>query len=127
MDEDIEAALAGREPIFHRSEHGRTRPDFEAIMAPGYREVAASGRVFDRAFILDTLEERYADPAYDPMAGLRVDGLAVRHLDGETWQVTYDLWQGDRHTRRSTIWRRDGARWVALFHQGTVVDPAFES
>ncbi len=124
MDE-VPRALASREPIFHRAEHGRTRADFEAMTAPDYREISASGRWFDRAFVLDTLEARYADPAYDPMAGMRVEGLAVRDLGAGLWQVTYDLWQGERHTRRSTLWRREDDRWVAVFHQGTVVDPAY--
>jgi hypothetical protein len=123
MDDDIRAALAAREPVFHRAEHGRTRAEFDAMMAADYREIAASGRWFDRESVLSVLGGRYADPAYDAMAGLRVEGLAVAHVDGDAWQATYDLWQGVRHTRRSTLWRREGDRWVALFHQGTVVEP----
>jgi hypothetical protein len=31
------------------------------------------------------------------------------------------LRQGERVTRRTTLWRRVGADWKIVFHQGTVV------
>jgi len=34
---------------------------------------------------------------------------------------TYTLIQGERVTRRSTIWRRNPEGWQILFHQGTAV------
>jgi len=35
--------------------------------------------------------------------------------------LTYTLLQGERRTRRTSIWRRSGAEWQIVFHQGTVV------
>ena len=47
---------------------------------------------------------------------------------GEDWKLELDsntkfitLSQGERVTRRSTIWRRTQHAWQAVFHQGTVV------
>jgi hypothetical protein len=36
--------------------------------------------------------------------------------------LTYTLFQGERTTRRSTIWERTSDGWQAVFHQGTVVE-----
>jgi hypothetical protein len=79
--------------------------------------------VYARADVLALLDGRYADPGYDPMEGLAVDDFAVRRLSGEAWLATYRLRQGDRLTRRSSIWRDEGGRWVLLYHQGTVIGP----
>jgi hypothetical protein len=43
--EDILQQMRSREPIFHRSELGTTRADFERMTAPDFWEVGASGRV----------------------------------------------------------------------------------
>jgi hypothetical protein len=114
-------ALRGREPVFHRPEHGTSRAAFEAMTVADYWEVGASGRVYDRAFVLDTLSQRYADPAYDPMAGLEVDEFAVRRAGAGVWLATYRLRQGDRLTRRASLWRQAGDGWQLLYHQGTVI------
>jgi hypothetical protein len=114
--------LRSREPIFHRPEHGTTRADFEALMAPDYWEVGASGRIYSRGDVLDVLERRYADPAYDPMEGHEVSDFACRAVSDDTWLATYDLRQGDRDTRRVTVWRNVAGRWVLVYHQGTVIE-----
>jgi hypothetical protein len=64
--------LRDREPIFHRPGHGTWRADFEAMTVIDYWEVGASGTIYDRETCLVELERRYADPTYDPMAGLAV-------------------------------------------------------
>ena len=42
------SALRSREPIFHRSEFGTSRSDFDAMMADDFREVGASGSKYSR-------------------------------------------------------------------------------
>ena len=117
----VAGELAAREPIFHRAVDGTTRSDWESMTSPDFWEVGASGTVYARADVLAVLDGRYADPDYDPMEGLAVDDFAVRRLAGEAWLATYRLWQGDRLTRRSSIWRHEGGRWILLYHQGTVI------
>jgi hypothetical protein len=56
----ILAELSRREPIFHRPEFGTTREDFERMMVEDYSETGASGRRYERGFILDTLEARFS-------------------------------------------------------------------
>ena len=113
--------LRDREPIFHRREPGTSRAAFEAMTAPDYWEVGASGRIYDRETCLAELERRYADPGYDPMAGLEVSDFAVRAAGGGVWLATYHLRQGDRNSRRVSVWRHTDEDWVLVYHQGTVV------
>jgi hypothetical protein len=119
--DEVTAELRSREPIFHRPEHGTDRAAFEAMTVPDYWEVGASGRIYDRATVLAVLEERYADPGYDPMDGLEVRDFACRALGACTWLATYNLRQGERDTRRASVWQRVDGRWVLVYHQGTVI------
>ena len=61
---DVLAALVKREPIFHHPEFGRTRRDFENMTVEEYWEVGASGRRYNREYVLDELVKRYQDPQY---------------------------------------------------------------
>ena len=88
-------------------------------MAPDYWEVGASGRRYSRKFILRHFEEK--PPIEARRAGWSTSGHALRPLGPETFLVTYTLRQGDRYTRRATIWRSTPQGWTILFHQGTVI------
>jgi hypothetical protein len=115
---EVVAELRAREPIFHHPELGATRADFEAMTAPDYWEVGASGRRYDREFIWTTLERRYAEGAPDVW---ETDDFECRQLGPDTYLLTYQLRQGDRLSRRATVWRWTGGGWQALYHQGTLV------
>ena len=118
---DVEAELRDLEPIFHRSPPGTTREPIEGMVADDYWEVGASGTVYRRDEVLDAVERRYADPGYLPMAGLALDDFACRAAGHDTWLVTYRLRQHARLSRRLTVWCREADRWIALYHQGTVI------
>ena len=87
-------------------------------MAEEYWEVGASGRIYDRALILEELERRQ-DHTLPP--DWRTDGFHLLQLSEETYLLTYTLTQKTRVTRRSTLWRRTGELWQILYHQGTIV------
>jgi len=111
--------LSRREPIFHRSEFGTRRDDFERMMAEEFCEVGASGRRYSRAFVLDELEKRHAAPHEDVW---ETSEFECRRLAEDLYLLTYTLLQDKvRLTRRSTIWRRTDEGWKIVFHQGTVV------
>lgn len=40
---------------------------------------------------------------------------------GRRYLLTYTLLQGERVTRRATLWRRRGGEWKIVYHQGTIV------
>ena len=118
---DIQQSLIGRETIFHRAELGRTRADFEAMMANEFGEIGASGRHYSREYVLETLAQRYS-AAYDDE--WKTGDFYCQEIAPANYLLTYTLWQGSRVTRRATIWRRSASGWLIVFHQGTVVEGA---
>lgn len=109
---DVLDALRAFEPLFH------TGHDAARIAAPSFWEVGASGRRYGRDYVLDVLRERGADPAPPDW---RAEDFHVAPAGTDHYLLTYTLHQADRVTRRLTVWRRDGERWQAIYHQGTVV------
>lgn len=96
--------LRQREPIFHRSGFGVSRQDFEAMTAPTFWEVGASGRRYSREFVLDLLEERY------------------QSATEAVWEVEDFCCQGiGADSCRATIWTKRTGGWQIVYHQGTVV------
>ena len=94
-----------------------TTEQIDALLAPEFHEIGASGRRFDRAFGLATLLERRGQTAATDWV------LSDRRVDRITEDVvlhTYRLQRQDGQTsRRSTLWRRADEGWMAVFHQGT--------
>jgi hypothetical protein len=111
--------LARREPIFHRAEFGTTRADFERMTEETFWEVGASGRRYSREYVLDELERRRANPSEDVW---QTRDLHCQEIGADNYLLTYTLIQGERVTRRSTIWHRTTAGWKIVYHQGTVVE-----
>jgi hypothetical protein len=110
------------EPIFHAAYRGATPQQFEAVVAPEFWEIGASGRNYSRAFALSVLRDRQQTPSE---AAWQTSDFHVSEVAPDTYLLTYTLVQPGQHvprtTRRMTLWqRRDGA-YKAVFHQGTVV------
>lgn len=128
MEPDIETADALRtvlqqlkdlEPIFHRSPPGMSRSDWEAMTAADFWEVGASGRRYSRDYVIDTLLARTAGPQEITW---RTENFLCQQLAPDHYLLTYTLHQGPRITRRATIWCRSEQGWVAVYHQGTIVE-----
>ena len=111
-------ALKQREPIFHRPEFGITRQDFEAMTETDYWEVGASGRRYSRDYVLGVLEERFKHPLEEHW---ETSDFHCREIAVDNYLLTYTLKQGERITRRATLWRRTAQAWKIVYHQGTVV------
>ena len=112
------AELQAREPIFHHPELGTTRADFESMMVADFWEVGASGRRYSRESVMAELQRRYAGKYVDQW---ETRDFHCRRLAEDVYLLTYTLFQGERKTRRSTIWQNTPAGWKIVFHQGTVV------
>ncbi len=112
--------LKRREPIFHRSEFGTTRADFEAMIHTDFWEIGASGRRYSREYVLAELERRHQQPHKDVW---EASEFYCRALGLDLYLLTYTLIQDEiRKTRRLTIWERSQTGWKIAFHQGTVVE-----
>ena len=113
--------LKSREPIFHHPEKfGKTKLDIENQMCDEFWEVGASGSIYTRQDVIETLIERYNDPNYQDI--WETSDFLLTQIAPDNYLLTYNLIQNNsRHTKRSTIWRRVNGSWKILYHQGTVI------
>ena len=116
---DVLAELRRREPIFHRPEFGTTRAELEMMVDGDFWEVGASGRRYTRKHTLEVLEKRTGTPDEELW---ETTDFRCQELAADLYLLTYTLRQGERITRRSTIWRRSTEGWKVVFHQGTIVE-----
>ena len=115
---DIASELALREPLFHRPEFGTTRQDFDRMMADEFWEVGASGQIYSRSFVLDTLEVRSQQPVAE---NFQVTNFACQQVAADLFLATYTLNQSGRISRRVSLWRQASDGWRVVYHQGTIV------
>ena len=113
--------LKSREPIFHHpNRFGTTKQAILDQMDEAFWEVGASGQVYTKQDVLETLLIRYQDPHYRDV--WETSDFKLRPLAMDYYLLTYILIQDEsRITRRSTLWRRTNERWVVVYHQGTIV------
>jgi hypothetical protein len=118
--EPVLRELQRREPLFHHPELGTTRRDFEGMTAEDFWEIGASGRRYSREYVLGVLADRQAGSG--PIDVWTTTDFHCRQLASDVYLLTYTLFQGERTTRRSTIWEQTPDGWQAVFHQGTLVE-----
>ena len=111
--------LKNLEPIFHRSESGTTRKDFEEMIETSFWEIGASGRRYSREYVLDVLEERMKNKKED---NWKTEDFHCLEIAPDNYLLTYKLFQDERVTRRATLWRKCGEGWKIVYHQGTIVE-----
>lgn len=116
MDEVLNE-LSAREPIFHRREFGTSRADLERMTDDAFWEIGASGNIYQRAYVIETLLARYEkgpEPHDWPCRDFSITALAE-----SLFLLSYTLQEPQRVTRRTTLWRRTDEGWKIVFHQGT--------
>lgn len=119
--EPVLAELERLEPLFHSAAPEATPQEFEAIVAPDFWEVGASGRRYGRDFSLKLLATRAREPSTEEWS---CTGYHVQEITPGSYLLTYTLHQPGRVTRRCTIWRKSAGKWLAVYHQGTPVPEA---
>lgn len=120
----VRRALLELEPLTHRLPPGAGRAAVEALLAPEFWEVGASGSVYRRDYVIDVVADRYAAGIDPDDATWTVTEFAVRRLSDAAWLATYLLRQDDRLSRRATLWERTPSGWRASYHQGTLAGRA---
>jgi hypothetical protein len=110
--------LLNLELFFHNPPAGTRVTDLESLVDPGFWETGASGKQYDREFVLSVLAERTVQPLSEVWTA---KDAWCRPITEDTYLLTYSLEQGSRFTRRSSIWKRNGERWMCMYHQGTIV------
>lgn len=111
------------EPKFHHpAKFGRSKQDILDMVGDEFWEVGASGNAYSREEVIDVLLERYSDPKFDDLwTTWKTTDFKLTKIALNNYLITYILTQGERITRRSTIWRFEDGRWKVLYHQGTIV------
>lgn len=90
------------------------------LLDPEFREFGASGRVWDRASILEMTADHDEPPPV-------TDELVATRLADDVVLLAYRTRRPGRTVLRSSLWRRRGdGPWRVCFHQGTVVPPPVE-
>ena len=114
--------LKSREPIFHHPEKfGKTKEDIENQMCDEFWEVGASGNVYTKQDVIETLLERYNNPDYQDI--WEAKDFELTKIAPDNYLLTYSLIQDKtRATRRSTLWRRVNCDWKIIYHQGTLIE-----
>jgi RimJ/RimL family protein N-acetyltransferase len=84
----------------------------KALLHPGFREVGASGRVWDR----DAIAAALAGETGGPVETSAVEAVRVAR---DTVLVTYVALRDGVRSRRSSLWVHDAGSWLLRFHQGT--------
>ncbi len=115
---DVLEELRAREPLFHRPDFASTGAGFEAMTVQDFWEVGASGQRYSREHVLDVLAQRTAGAGEQDW---QTSDFECRSLGPQDYLLTYTLVQGERVTRRATVWRRAPEGWQVVYHQGTVV------
>ena len=100
--------LKRREPLFHHPELGTTRKDVEAMTAPDFWEIGASGRRYSREYVLSVLAVR--QDGSQPIDVWTTTDFHCRRLGKDVYLLTYTLFQGREPPRRSTIWQHASGR-----------------
>lgn len=112
------AELSAREPIFHCREYGTSREALLDMTADDFWEIGASGQIYSRSSVVETLLERYRAQEEDTFS---CSEFRIRQLADDLYQLSYLLQQPGRLTRRTTLWRKSDGKWKIVFHQGTLV------
>jgi hypothetical protein len=95
-----------------------------SLLADDFIEFGSSGKVFDKASIIEDLKNEPPRPAS------LLSDFAVRPLAPEAMLVNYRTTRRDPFHKplsqawRSSIWVQRDGRWQITFHQGTQIPPS---
>lgn len=114
------------EQSLHRPEIRGSRDAVSALLAEDFREFGSSGRVYEKAIVVEALAQEAPAAHLPPPVIL---DFAVQALAPNVVLVTYRSVRpshgddAERAVLRSSIWQQVGGSWLMLFHQGTPVPP----
>lgn len=122
LPDDAVAALKALEETLLRPETRRSREAMQALLAEDFIEIGSSGRVYDKAAILDLAVHAFTGRmtllAFS--ASALAPTIALTRYDTRLQRAGGN----ESHSRRSSVWRRSGNGWLIVFHQGTPFTPA---
>lgn len=124
-EESIEGVLRRLEESLLRADFRKSTENVAALFAEDFIEFGSSGRVYNKAQIIEALEN-------ETPAQMTLTDFSAKRLSPDVFLVTYRATRhGSRetppaHSLRSSIWKREGGRWRMVFHQGAKAENASE-
>lgn len=116
----LQAHILELEQRLLRSDVRASIEALDTLIADDFFEIASSGRSFGKDEVLERLPHEAGHFEY------RIADFAMRVLSDGLALATYRATIIDtmkrtpaRHSLRSSLWKRDGAHWRMVFHQGT--------
>lgn len=107
----------GLERLLLRPENRASAELVERLLDPEFREIGASGRLWNRA---DMVAAMLADPGTAVIADEEMSGTVI--AEGLVLVIFVSDNEG-RRARRTSLWRRGADDvWRILHHQGTLTD-----
>jgi len=106
------------EPLVYVANAGANRAFFEALLAPDFWEIGASGKRYSREYVLGELEKRQQNPY--SQAWHTTDHY-LQKIANQLYLYTYTLHQPTRVSQRTSLWHKTETSLQLLYHQGTVV------
>jgi hypothetical protein len=118
--DDLHSHLRSLEEKLFDQEVRNTRSSLERLLAPDFREIGSSGRLYGFEEIITALLQEPADGTTRTLTDFEIQPLAAN--------VMLATYRSERNapdapsvrSLRSSIWRRDAdGIWRMVFHQGT--------
>lgn len=85
-------------------------PSAAALLHPSFTEVGASGRTYDRQEILEHLA---------PLQGIEAADFVADEIAPGVILLRFTTTSADGTVERTSVWVREGDRWLLRHHQGT--------
>lgn len=111
--------LTKLEIFIHWPTLGTTKQAIENLLDKNFWEVGASGKRYDREFVLRVLVERTHKQNTEVWIN---KNFHCSEIAENNYLLTYTLAQGARVTQRASIWRKYETGFKLVYHQGTVVE-----
>ena len=87
------------------------------ILDADFREIGASGRIHDKASVIEALQQ-------DPATEMTLSDFQTLQLTKDVILATYRVQRDGRTSLRSSVWRQRKGRWLLVSHQATPVADA---
>jgi len=110
------------EELLLSSETRNNKEKLDLILAVDFTEFGASGTVFTKSSIIESLVDSNESWSY------KIDEFICKSIAKNVFLATYKLsiFSKDntllRNSLRSSIWRNKSQSWQIIFHQGTKVE-----
>lgn len=104
--------ITAREQALHSDALRADAPSAAELLHPGFTEVGASGRRYDREEILAALA---------PMPGVEAEEFVADEVAPGVVLLQYTTQEPRGIVHRSSLWVREKGRWLLRHHQGTPV------